>query len=156
MGYVTCWDPTSCPNILKGPQREKTPSQNLLSAWPAGQVSPKRLSEGFPLQFAFSRHQPLTLPNFLTLHHKSKCWFLKHDLRRNRPKSGLQSSAWEVEKFQDWAALPSSSSVHWLHLQSFCHKWAHLLQTQPPLTTLCNPTYFLRGSELGNSRSNEV
>lgn len=100
MGYVTCWDPTSCPNILKGPQREKTPSQNLLSAWPAAQVSPKRLSEGFPLRFAFSRHQLLTLPNFLTLHHKSKCCFSSMIYVETGPKVGCKVQLGKLRNFR--------------------------------------------------------
>lgn len=63
--------------ILNGPQTQKqtnhqTAYQNLLSVWPAANITPKRASGGFSLWFAFSRDQWLRRTNFLALHHKSK------------------------------------------------------------------------------------
>lgn len=65
----------------------------------------KRVPEGFSLQFSSSRYSPLTLANFLVLHHKSRVCLSNTVYQETGPKAGCKIHLGKMTNF--WTNLLS-------------------------------------------------
>lgn len=132
--------PPPAPPSLKGPLSQKIPSKNLLSVWPAAKVTPKRLSEGLPLQFALSRYQPLRLANFLALHHKSKCCLSNVIYLETGPKAGCKVQLRKLRNFRtELVSFPILQCIGYICKASATNDKVFVAGTAP--SQLHNPNF---------------